>query len=669
MGLPEDWGVPLSWIEASGSTPLPIPVEPLVSKKKCPEVLPLDSYKFPAPPVFWSTFPSNPIPTVPSTPINIQKLLTLIDTLGQNFSKPQKVRVDLLLQDLTLGVTVPMHANLPAISVPNSVSVQNYGEQFTDVLAYWLKCGFVAGPFVLPPLADFRVNQMLAVEQSNKVRIIMNLSGPEGDSFNDNVIDNALEKVNMSTARQYGYSVVDCGHNARMWKYDMDNAYKNLPAKTSDFRLQGFTWLGRYFFETRQAFGAKSAVAAFDRLGRVVADLALSASGLPAILMHRTLDDLPIVTPERSNLGPLFAQSYRTICKKVGIDLAPNCPDKIKAFEDSTVGTVLGIKFRTSDLSWSISVRKYNKVLQQILGPMAGRPVNLLDMQKLMGFLNDFSQMCQFARGFKFHLAAFLAHLTTNPSVVSPLPELAQNDLKIWVRMLHTALYGLPIPHRPVPPSLAALTFVSDAAGARFAKVNGRFIPYGEQGDRGGASISALEDGPVWFHAMVIWPENLLLRARDSHDHAYGCKSPTLEAIALILPFLCCPEYLLGKEVLLLTDNEPVVFGWESKRLPNDESASIIVRSLHVISQFLGASVTVQHLPRMSTDSAVLADKLSRLSTTGPEELHAVRDAIPYKVPDALLSWLQNPSEDWDLPNKLLYAVQQSISSAGIDII
>ena len=136
----------------------------------------------------------------------------------------------------------------------------------------------------------------------------------------------------------------------------------------------------------------------------------------------------------------------------------------------------------------------------------------------------------------------------------------------------------------------------------------------------------------------------------------------------MILPFLCFPQYLLGREVRLLTDNEPVVFGWEAKRLPNDESASIIVRSLHIISHFLGATVTVQHLPRMSTESAILADKLSRAATTGPEERRAVREAIPYKVPDVLLQWLRQPSEDWELPNNLLKEVQQSINHASIQL-
>jgi hypothetical protein len=82
---------------------------------------------------------------------------------------------------------------------------------------------------------------------------------------------------------------------------------------------------------------------------------------------------------------------------------------------------------------------------------------------------------------------------------------------------------------------------------------------------------------PAW----IMWPTALLIHARDGADHAYGCKSYTLEAIALALPLLCCPQALVGKELVLLTDNEAVDYGWQSRSIANDEPASIIIRAVH----------------------------------------------------------------------------------------
>jgi len=171
-----------------------------------------------------------------------------------------------------------------------------------------------------------------------------------------------------------------------------------------------------------------------------------------------------------------------------------------------------------------------------------------------------------------------------------------------------TAEAGLPIPARPTQHLPTALVFASDASGAQFNKYHGRFITIPYQGDRGAVSINAIEDDNLWFFAKVIFPRHFLLEFRDSADHAFGCKSATLEAVGILLPFLCCPQLLIGREVTLLTDNEALVFGWNKRRVPHDNTASILLRALHIISAFLGSSVELRHLPRVSTPSAELTD-------------------------------------------------------------
>ncbi len=220
-----------------------------------------------------------------------------------------------------------------------------------DNIASWVKQGFVAGPFLSPPFPNSRFNSMMAVEQKNKVRVIMNLSAPAAASLNDAINGLALEKVSMSTAKAFSYSVIDCGPSARMWKWDLVDAYKNIPAAVADLRLQAFSWLGMGFVKTQKVFGDSSSVAAFDRLGNTLVSLATSISGLPPHLIHHTLDDTPAVTPATSHWGPAFAKAYREVCDTVGARLAPACPDHDKVFEDSSEGTVLSVQFHTKTLS------------------------------------------------------------------------------------------------------------------------------------------------------------------------------------------------------------------------------------------------------------------------------------------------------------------------------
>jgi hypothetical protein len=74
----------------------------------------------------------------------------------------------------------------------------------------------------------------------SKVRPVLNVSEPSGLSFNDNVHKHSVERVSMDTARSFSYELLRAGKNARMDKYDVKDAFKNVPARTDELRLQGF---------------------------------------------------------------------------------------------------------------------------------------------------------------------------------------------------------------------------------------------------------------------------------------------------------------------------------------------------------------------------------------------------------------------------------------------
>jgi hypothetical protein len=535
-GIPDNWNKVQKWLKKGTSVFFPAQDPPQKFSKKCPEVPSLDSYAVPPPLSFWSSFPSRKLPSAPSTPLKVDALSDVIAEADYLLLPHQRRRAGILLYELENGVDVPFSCQLPTITVPNTPSVYEFGENFTDTVASWVKKGFVSGPFFFEPVKIYRLNSMIAVDQKTKIRIVMNLSGPKGRSYNDAIDSLALEKVCMSSARKFGYSVVDCGQNARMWKYDQTDAYKNLPASPSDVLLQGFSWLGGLFFETQQPFGSKAAVAAFDRLGQTVQDISLKMTNFPSHLVHRTLDDLPFVTPAGSVAGEKFARKYKEICSVCNIQLVTKCPNNEKAFEDEMEGTVLGIRFNTVNLTWAISDKKKDTILSRIRPFVCRQPVNLHQVQQLVGSLNDFGQMCQFLRGMKHPILDFMADFQDQEDIHLTAPDQVVEDLLCWASAVSDASDGLPIPHRSPDVMDTDMTFVSDAAGVRFCKVNGRFIPIGVADGRGGASISEI-DGQIQFYSQVIWPEIFLFNHRDSKDHAYGCKSSTLEVIAMILPF------------------------------------------------------------------------------------------------------------------------------------
>jgi hypothetical protein len=59
------------------------------------------------------------------------------------------------------------------------------------------------------------------------------------------------------------------------------------------------------------------------------------------------------------------------------------------------------------------------------------------------------------------------------------------------------------------------------------------------------------------------------------------------------------------------------MFGHQNGYMKGDECASILMRSLYLISAFLGCAVHIEHIPRRSDWESEVADNLSRERTTG----------------------------------------------------
>ena len=121
-----------------------------------------------------------------------------------------------VVNNLQKGAPSCQKTSLPACQASNADGALKYGREVTDTVAHWVKSGFAAGPFDSPPLSKFRVNSLAAVPQDGKVRPVINVSEPEGFSFNDNVDKNKLEKVKMTSARNFGYSLKNCGKNEQI---------------------------------------------------------------------------------------------------------------------------------------------------------------------------------------------------------------------------------------------------------------------------------------------------------------------------------------------------------------------------------------------------------------------------------------------------------------------
>jgi hypothetical protein len=232
------------------------------------------------------------------------------------------------------------------------------------------------------------------------------------------------------------------------------------------------------------------------------------------------------------------------------------------------------------------------------------------------------------------------------------IPDQLKEDLWVWKKAVAASRLGLPRKEIFGNPPLGQVCFASDATGAALAWIDGISKNITVEGDRGVASVEH-KGGKIMAVSTLKWPKGLLVGKKSRSGAYFGSKSATLEMVGLFLPFLTQPQNLAGKHVVLQVDNTAVVYAWQKKYTVQDPETSLLVRSLHVLEAFLECKIYVEHLKRLSNHVASVVDSLSRTSTTSPELLSELAQT-PWTTPrGALVTWLQNPVLDWDLPLKI----------------
>jgi hypothetical protein len=651
LGLPESWKTIASWLDDTRDIVPPDPevLETLTSKN--PEIPVLHNYTKEAPTDFWSIFPKNYDKKLKRT-VNIKILKKLIQKCWFSWTLPQKILAKKTLRRLQGLEPVKLKQKLPGIHTRNASSATENGFFITDTICSWIKKGYVVGPYKEPPFPEFRVNPLMAAVQKNKIRPILNLSSPKNFSLNDAIDMMTIEKINMSSPKLFAEELKKAGQGALFSKSDINDAYKLIPNAVQQYRLFGFKWLNRFFFDKTKVFGSKEAPASFDSLPETIVNIVCSLYKIPKTNVQRQLDDVPMVASKESKLTEKFTSAYKHICQQLNVPLAEECKKHEKAFGPSTFGTVLGIQFDSELMEWCIAKEKEKSLQDSIDFFLTRKTCTLKQIQKLHGKLANFAQTMDFMKGFRFNILALLNKFQGQEGT-KIIPESVRQDLWVWKKCVADSRNGFPIRDIFGAPPLFPLTILSDAAGAALEWVGGKSINKTIKNDRGVASVCHCNNVPQKT-ALLSWPPHLLNGAKNRNGAYFGTKSGTLEAIGLILPFISYPKYLIGKHIVLQVDNTSLIYGWEKRYCKNDPETSLLLRVLHVIEIYLSCKIYVTHVKRCSNTMAELADALSRKSTTTRETLALLENSEMFFPSGSLYAWLCHPVLDWTLPEKII---------------
>jgi hypothetical protein len=222
-------------------------------------------------------------------------------------------------------------------------------------------------------------------------------------------------------------------------------------------RAQGFSWLGKYFCDISTVFGSTAAPYQFDFFASTIQFLATFLCSLQPDYLFCQLDDLIALSPAYSSWSRIFTEVYSSLCSRLNIKLAADCPDKQKAFKNSTEGLVLGIWFDSKTMTWSLPEEKFSRYIIAIDSVLSSPSNSLQSLQAVLGFINDFAIFSLFFKAFKFPLHHILCQFQENDHVLLPLPPAARQDLCFYREAMQAALNGLPH-FRRTPPFLLYLS-------------------------------------------------------------------------------------------------------------------------------------------------------------------------------------------------------------------
>ena len=177
-------------------------------------------------------------------------------------------------------------------------------ERAVDKIAQFCAQGHMAGPLHSRKTRnDLKFTSIFARYQQsdNSVRIINDHLYPKGRAFNEAIDSKVVEEIpiHVGQLREFIKSVLECGKNAIISKYDMNAAYKFIPVKREQYRLQTILICGAIFVDMKLSFGDATAYHYYSFFHTIAQEaFVFSIIDTPRDLVTICVDDSSIVVPQ-----------------------------------------------------------------------------------------------------------------------------------------------------------------------------------------------------------------------------------------------------------------------------------------------------------------------------------------------------------------------------------
>lgn len=460
--------------------------------------------------------------------------------------------------------------------------------------------GRIGGPFLEPPCPGFRTSPIGLVEKKvvGDYRLIHHLSYPSGHSVND-YIDPGLCSVQY-TRFDEAIRLVQClGTGCYLGKSDIQSAFRLLPVSPNDFRLLGFHFDGKYYFDKCLPFGCSISCSTFEKFATFI-EFCTRKRLMTGDLLHY-LDDYLFGGKNKNECAHVMLEF--TLCTtRLGVPIAVD-----KTEGPKQVLVFLGLEIDSIQMRIRIPLEKICEIIAKVNVLLSKSKCTLNQMQSLIGSLQFACRAIVPGRPFCRRLINSICGLTKKHHHIR-ISGSIRADLAMW-KYFFSDFNGISVFYNQFWLYNSDLELFTDAAA--------------KQGFGFGCYF-----GGKW--AYGTWPDSW-------HARGWMEDITILEFFPLLVSLYLWGDHIRNKKITFRCDNQAVVHIINTMS-SKSEGVMVLLRAFTLKCLKLNVLVKAIHI---SGSKNGLTDALSRL------QIEKFRRLAPQADPDPGVI----PSHLWDIFN------------------
>ena len=347
---------------------------------------------------------------------------------------PDKSLVDMLEFGFPAGFTGDTH---PAVNLVNHSSATRQPRHVKKYIDTEIAHNALIGPFDVPPFQPWtRINPLMTrpKKDSDDMRVILDLSFPDGCSVNSSIPGNELDgadfKLRLPTPKLLADKMRELGPGCLLYKVDLSRAYRQLRSDPLDWPLLGIQWEGQTYIDTAIPFGLRHGASACQRTSEAANQIA--ASLYEAWSLAYIDDTAGASLPGSANR---HYSGLRQTFDDLGLDTA-----HAKCQAPSTQMDWIGVTYDSVEMSMRIAIDKVMEARAMCSHFLTLETTNKRQMQRLMGKVLHATKCTDAARRFTARLLDLLALTHWHQTVF--IPHEAKMDA-MWLEAFLQVFNGL----------------------------------------------------------------------------------------------------------------------------------------------------------------------------------------------------------------------------------